>query len=130
MSAEKVTYNLLKNNAALVALVPVARIFPSLIPLNTTMPAISYSLVSGVETTAIGLTTSLKRDRVQITIAAKSYPDVKSIMALVIAAMNNKQGTFNGVRVDSVIKDVFGPDFRDDDAGVFYQSVDFKIDYH
>lgn len=130
MSAEKVTYNLLKNSAALIAVVPVARIYPSLIPLNTALPAIAYSFVSGVETTAIGLTTSLKRDRVQVTIAAKSYPDVKSIMALVVSAMNNKQGTFNGVKVDSVIKDVVGPDLRDDEAGVFYQSIDFKIDYH
>lgn len=130
MSSEKVTYHLLKNNSSLVAVVPVARIYPSLIPLKTALPAIAYSFVSGVETTAIGLTTSLKRDRVQITVAAKTYPEIKSIMALVVGAMNNKQGTFNGVRVDSVIKDVVGPDMRDDEAGVFYQSIDFKIDYH
>ena len=130
MSAEKVTYHLLKNSSALTAVVPVARIFPSLIPLNTAMPAIAYSMISGVETTAIGLTTSLKRDRIQVTVAAKTYPEVKNIMALIISAMNNKQGTYNGVRVDSVIKDVFGPDMRDDDAGIFYQSIDFKIDYH
>jgi len=127
MSAEKVIYNLLSNNAALLAKVPKARIFPSLIPLGTTLPAIAYMLVSSIEDTSIGLTSNRLRSRVQVTIAADTYPKVKEIVALVEAACNHKQGTFNGVQVDSVIKDVVGADYRDDDVGIFYSTIDFRI---
>jgi hypothetical protein len=127
MSAEKVIYNLLSTDAPLLAQVPKVRIFPSLIPLGTTLPAIAYMLVSSTEQTAIGLTSEIYRSRVQITIAATTYPKVKEIAALVVAACNHKQGTFNGVKTDSVIKDVVNADFRDDEAGIFYSTIDFRI---
>lgn len=127
MSAEKVIYNLLSNNAGLLAVVPKARIFPSLVPLGTALPAIAYMLVSSIEETSMGMTTNRLRSRVQITIAATTYPQVKEIAALVVTACNHKQGTFNGVQVDSVIKEVVGADFRDDDVGIFYSTIDFRI---
>lgn len=127
MSAEKVIYNLLSNDSALLAVVPKARIFPSVIPLGTTLPAIAYMLVSNVEETSIGMTTNRQRSRVQITIASTTYPQVKEIAALVVTACNHKQGTFNGVQVDSVIKEVVGADFRDDDVGINYSTIDFRI---
>ncbi len=127
MSAEKAIYDLLSKNAALLAKVPKSRMFPSLIPLGTTLPAIAYMLVSSVEETAIGLTTNRLRSRIQVTVAANTYPLVKEIVALVVGACNHKQGTFNGVQVDSVIKDVVGADFRDDDEGIFYSTIDFRI---
>lgn len=127
MSAEKVIYNLLSNNVALNAVVPASRVYASIIPLGTALPAIAYMLISNVEETSIGMTTNRLRSRVQITIAAKTYPSVKQIVDLVVSACNHKQGTFNGIQVDSVIKDVVGADFRDDDEGIFYSTVDFRI---
>ena len=127
MSAEKAIYNLLSNNAALLAQVPKARMFPSIIPLGTTLPAIAYMLVSSTEETAIGLTSNRLRSRIQVTVAANTYPKVKDVIALVETACNHKQGTFNGVQVDSVIKEVIGADFRDDEAGIFYSTIDFRI---
>ena len=127
MSAEKVIYNLLTTNTALKAVVPSAKVYASLIPLGTPLPAIAYMLVSSVEETSMGLTTQRLRSRVQVTIATKSYPQVKEIAALVVAACNHKQGTFNNVQVDSVIKDVVGADFRDDEAGIYYSTIDFRI---
>lgn len=127
MSAEKAIYNLLSNNAALLAQVPKARMFPSVIPLGTTLPAIAYMLVSSTEETAIGLTTNRLRSRIQVTVAANTYPKVKEVVALVENACNHKQGTFNGVQVDSVIKEVIGADFRDDEAEIFYSTIDFRI---
>lgn len=127
MSAEKVIYNLLTTNNALKAVVPASKVYASIIPLGTVLPAIAYMLVSNVENTSIGLTTQRLRSRVQVTIAAKTYPQVKQIVDLVVTACNHKKGTFNGVQVDSVIKDVVGADFRDDDVGIFYSTVDFRI---
>lgn len=127
MSAEKAIYDLLSKNAALLAVVPKSRMFPSVIPLGTTLPALTYMLVSSTEDTAIGLTSNRLRSRIQITVAAQTYPQVKQVIALVNTACNHKQGTFNGVQVDSVIKDVVGADFRDDDEEIFYSTIDFRI---
>lgn len=127
MSAEKAIFNILSTNVDLTKKVPKSRIYPSLIPLDTTLPAIAYMLVSSVEQTAIGLTTNRRRSRVQVTVAAKTYPQVKDISALVIEACNHRQGVFNDVQVDSVILDVVGADYRDDDVGIHYSTIDFRI---
>ena len=127
MSAEKVIYNLLSTNASLTAVVPASKIYASVIPLGTTLPAIAYMLISSVEETSVGLTTNRLRSRIQVTVAAKTYLSTKQIVNLVIPACNHKRGTFNGVQVDSVIKDVVGADFRDEDEDIFYSTVDFRI---
>ena len=127
MSAEKAVYNILSTDVDLLEVVPKARIFPSLIPLGSTLPSIAYMLVSAVEDTAIGLTSNRLRSRVQVTVAANSYPQVKEVAALVVSACNHKQGTFNGVQVDSVITDVVGADFRDDEVGIHYSTIDFRV---
>lgn len=127
MSVEKAIYNILSTDTELLKKVPKARIFPSLIPLGTTLPAVAYMLVSSVENTAIGLTSNRLRSRIQITVAATTYPKVKEVAALVIDACNHKQGVFNGVQIDSVITDVVGADFRDDEAGIHYSTIDFRI---
>lgn len=134
MSAEKALFAMLKADAALLAQVPTARIFPSIIPLNTTLPAISYSMVSEIEETTIGLTALKRRARMQVTIAvagltATAYGQAKTIRGLVEAACNHKRGTFNGIVVDSCIKELVGPDLRDDEAAITYQTVDFRIAY-
>jgi hypothetical protein len=129
MSAEKVIYNLLSNNVALNAVVPVSKVYPGIIPLSTVLPAIAYTLVSKIEQTSVALTSVKKTARTQVTIASKTYPQVKQVAALVEAACNHKQGIFNGVQTDSVILDNVGADFRDDDAGIFYSTLDFRIAY-
>lgn len=127
--SEKVIYNLLSTNTALVAVVPVGSIYASLIPLNAVLPAIAYSAISTTQDTSIDLTTIKYRARVQITVACKTYAQVKQIISLIKTACNNKQGTYNGVKADSVILDNIGADFRDDDVAVFYQTIDFIINY-
>jgi hypothetical protein len=129
MSSEKIVYNLLSTNTALKAVVPQTSMYAGLIPLNATLPALAYTLVSVVETTSIGMTANKYRGRVQVTVAAKTYPQTKQIIGLVKTACNHKQGTFNGVKTDSVIMDNIGSDFRDDDAGIFYATIDFRLAY-
>lgn len=130
MNAEKVIYELLSTNTALKVVVPQARMFAGLIPLETALPAIAYNFISGKPQTAIGLTDIKERSRIQVTIAANTYPVVKQVMDLVVDACHLKQGTFNGVVTDSVIKDLVGPDFRDDEVGIFYQTIDFMVTHN
>lgn len=127
MSAEKVIYNLLSTNAALKAVVPVARMYAGVIPVDATHPALCYNLISEYDNTAIGMTTLKTRSRIQVTAVAASYPNVKALVQLIMTAANLKRGTFNGVVTDSVILDSIGADFRDDESGVYYSTVDFNI---
>jgi hypothetical protein len=132
MSAEKSIYGMMAAHAPLTAVVPVARINPSVIPLGSTLPAIAYSLVSRVEETAVGLTTIIARSRIQITIAVSgttpaSYASIKNIAKLVKAACNNKRGTFNTIDVKSSILELEGADFRDDQSAISYSTIDFRV---
>lgn len=134
MSAEKIIYNLLKSHTPLTAVVPAIRIYPSLIPLGTALPAIAYSLISSVELTGASLQTLQVKSRIQITVAVKgvntiSYALSKSIIKLVTDACNHKQGTFNGIKTNSVIRDTESPDFRDDESEITYNSIDFRVSY-
>lgn len=128
MSAEKVIYNLLSNDSPLDS--AVYGIFAGIIPIDNTLPAIAYNHVSSDEITAVAMSEIKMISRIQITVAAKTYPEVKSVLDLVDKACNHKQGTFNGIATDSVIKMLVGPDFRDDEAGIFYQTIDFQLIYN
>lgn len=131
MSSEKVIYHLLSNNAPLASLVS-TRIFGGIIPQEAALPALAYNHVSTVENSTIdanspyGLVTS----RVQVTVVSKDYPQLKNIVSLVRKACNYQRGSINGVIVNSIVRDVVGPDFIDDAASLFTQSIDFKITYH
>lgn len=129
MSAEKIIYNVLTSDVNLLAEIPVDRMCAGTMPIGTTLPAITYSHISTVESTFIQLETETHRSRVQITVAAESYSDIKRVMDLVIQACNNKRGVFNGVQTNSIILDMVGSDFRSDDVSLYYQTVDFRLSW-
>lgn len=122
---------LLAANSALIAQVPASRIMAGVIPLGTTLPAISLAQISGVvhETVSMLETKRFCTDRVQITVMAKTYPLQKQILALVQTACQNTRGTVNGVYCDSVIPDTTGPDIFDADQTLYFQSQDYKVTY-
>lgn len=132
MSSEAIAYNLCKVNSNLLAVVPLARMYAGEIPLNSVLPAIAFNEVSTVENTTIdgNAAYALVTGRVQVTVAAKDYPSVKNIITLIRKACNYQRGTIAGYTVSAIMRDVIGPDFRDSDAGILYQSIDFKIIYH
>ena len=127
MSAEKVIYDLLSKNTALLVVVPKTRMYSGVIPIDAAYPALCYNLVSSGDTNAIGLTTMKSSSRIQVTAVARSYPAVKALADKIRVACNLKRGTFNGIVTDSVIMDNIGADYRDDETGVFYSTVDFNV---
>lgn len=131
MAAVKVVRYLLANNSPLIAVVPATKIMAGVIPLNTVLPAIAVNHISTVErnTVAMNDATILATSRVQVTVQAKTYTEQKSILELVRKACPVSRGTVNGVVVDSIIPDIAGPDFRDDEAGIFMQSRDFIVKF-
>ena len=124
MSGTAIVRSLLAANGALIAVIPAARIFCGVIPINTELPAIAVTQVSGVQRNTLGMNASsyMVTDRVQVTVLAESYTLQKSYMALIRAALPNTRGTVNGFSVDSILIDVEGPDMLD-----FQQSTDFMV---
>ena len=127
MSDVKLIRYTLANNANLIAVVPPARILAGVVPLGTVFPAIAVNHISTVRrnTVAMNTATVLATSRVQVTVMAKTYDKQKSILELVRKALPNASGVINGVTVDSILPDISGPDLRDDDAGLYMQSMDF-----
>jgi hypothetical protein len=129
MSGVAAVRYLLANSAGLIAVVPATRIMASVIPQGTTLPALSVEHVSGVMRHAIAAPASGNSviDRVQVTVMATSYAQMKSILALVRAAVPNTRGTVNGVALDSILQDVEGPDIFDHELNAHFQSIDFRV---
>ena len=128
MSGVAVIRYMLVNNAALVAAVPAARILSGVLPITTTIPAISVRQISGVEMPMIKRTgTQLVTERVQVSVHASSYLSQKTIIELIRSAITSTTGTINSVTVDSITHDVDGPDLYYDDPDIFEQSIDFIV---
>jgi hypothetical protein len=132
MSAVKVIRALLVASAPVTALVPVAQIVAGVVPQGVTLPAVAITDVSSVPVSAIDAQAefSLVTSRVQVTLMAKDYPTVKTLMEVARKACNFARGTIAGVSVVSVVRDTVGPDFSDDAASIHFQSIDFKVTYH
>lgn len=131
MSDVIVTRYLLANNAPVVAVVPATKIMAGDIPQGTVLPAIAVSHVSTLRRHAVaGTATEFCAARVQVTVMAATYPQVKSILTLVRAALPRSRGTVNGVAVDSILSDIEGPDFKDDETGAYMQSNDFIVKFN
>ena len=144
MSGVAVIRSLLATNSAVTTALgagpPVAtsRIIAGDLPLNTVMPAISISLVSGIPRLTIAMTepNRLHTDRVQVSVlfkgpqgtpAGTGYPGVKALLALVLAACPNQHGTVNGVSVDAILPDLEGPDLSDMATALYSGSRDFIV---
>lgn len=128
MSGVAVARHLLATNAALIAVVAPSKIKAGVVPINTTLPAISIRQVSGIEYAVIrrGANEAVT-DRIQITALALTYPQQKLILNLARKALLGTRGTVNGFYVDSIVPDIEGPDFYNDDPVVYEQSIDYMI---
>jgi hypothetical protein len=121
---------LLANNAALVAMVPAAKIFVGVVPIDTVLPAIAVTQIDGVPMLTVAMTEGgkIQTDRVQVTVLSKTYQT--SISAAVLAALQNQAGTVNGTKLDSLLPDAEGPDLFDDTAVIYERSRDFFARWH
>ena len=128
MRAESVIYALLTGNPGVTALVG-TKVYPGRLPQNTVMPAISYELVSSNEILPINAQAGgvLLRSRVQVTVLAKSYAETKAVHEAARKALLFQRGLIGAVRVISITRDLIGADERDDELGLYMQSVDYLL---
>lgn len=132
MSAVAIVRHLLANSSGLIAVVPASRIQAGVLPLNTTLPAISVTQISGQQHNNLAMASAqyLVTQRVQVTVLATTYTQTKSILALIRAALPLSRGTHNGFLCDAVLPDTEGPDLYDHELLTHMSSVDYMVTFH
>lgn len=122
---------LLVGNAALVAAVPSSRIRAGVLPLATDLPALGIRSVSSIDRNIIAPgSTRRVTDRVQVTILAADYPELKEVTRLVKDAGADTFPTVDGISDVVVHTDGQGPDFMDENATIYAGTQDFRISYN
>ena len=130
MSGVSVVRYLLANDSTLTVTVPAERIKAGILPINTTLPAISITQISGSRIDVIKHGSNEHvTERVQVTVLGTTYPQQKAILGLVKEALPATRGTVNSVVVDSIEQDFTGPDLYNDDPVIYEQSVDYFVKY-
>lgn len=145
MSGVAVIRYLLANDPDLITAVTAARIKAGVLPLSTVLPGISIRKISSVQrkTLSMANTQYYWTERVQVTVMAKAYPALNTLMQQVRQACpvskNDYINTgpadwweyFNAlfINVQSILIESESPDFYDPDSVIYSQSVDFMVSY-
>lgn len=134
MSGVAILGYLMANDATLTAQVAAGSIIGGVIPLETDLPVIGMTSISGTPRNTVAMTgTKLITERVQVTVQAGQeqsggpYAFVQNVLPLIRRACANRSGTVNGFTLDSILPDVVGPDFEDPDTRIVTKSQDFIV---
>ena len=134
MRAEKVIYALLAAHAPLLALLgdgSATSIYPGEAPQDAVLPVLVVEHIDGVDVPTIDAAHyALVQARIEVTVLAADYVTQKTVLEAVRVACQYQRGTVAGVPVNSVVRASVGPDLRDDDIGIYRQSMDFYVTYH
>jgi hypothetical protein len=122
---------LLVGDTGVTALVSEARIAAGMLPQGTDLPAISLMSVSSVDRN-ISAPGPKRRvtERVQVTVLAATYRQVKAILAAVRRATADQMPTIDGLFDVTVHTDTAGPDFLDEETGIHMQSQDLRVSFN
>ena len=123
--------SLLVADTGVTSLVPVARIAAGMLPQGTDLPAISLMSVSSIDRN-IPAPGAKRRvtERVQVTVLARTYPEVKAIIAAVRQAAADQTPNIDGLFDVTVHTDSAGPDFLDEETGIHMQAQDFRVSFN
>lgn len=130
MSAELITLEML-SVPAIKAIVGDRRAVSQL-QQGTLMPALVYESISTMPVMTVNASygAQLLISRVQVTALALDAAGVVSLLLAVMSAMNLKRGTYASKLVTSVVRDIRTGTARDNDAGVWFASQDFIINWY
>ena len=123
--------SLLVADTGVTSLVPIARIAAGMLAQGTDLPAISLMSVSSVDRNVPA--PGAKRrvtERVQVTVLARTYPEVKAIIAAARPAAADQMPTIDGLFDVTVHTDSAGPDFLDEETGIHMQTQDFRVSFN
>jgi len=132
MSANKIVYNILSNNAALTALIS-TRLNPVRIPQESAFPAVSYNLISEVPNPTKSGHSRTEFARVQVNAYGTSLSSAQAVASAIRTAFEavTLPGTFNGIKCQTLEYD--GENQTADDtaafAGLYQISQDYLINF-
>lgn len=128
MSGVAVIANKLVEHAPLTAIVPTVQIMSGELPEGTPTPCIGITQISSVPQLNVAMTgINMNQDRVQVTVLAKNYAQLRNVLRLVLAACPHWRGTVAGVNVDNILPQGEGPDFFDHETKIVGGSRDFAV---
>ena len=131
MSGVAIIRSILANNGNLVSAVTSDKIIAGVAPINTSLPVVTVTQISGIEYHLIKqVGVQLVSDRVQVTVLANSYVQQKQLLELVRSAVSSTRGTINGFPVDSIVRQIDGPDLYSDDPVMYEQSSDYIVRFY
>lgn len=141
MSSTAIVRALLAANAQITAITPATNsdktnhIWVGVVPQEATLPAIGVSEISNTEdiTTSRRLSHGLIRSRVQVTVYAKTYQQMKDLLRLAKLGGGVHTGvvTYGGKShiVRSVLQWGVGPEIPPGDDKIYEQSRDFMVTF-
>ena len=122
---------LLVTDTGMTALVPPARIAAGMLPQGMDLPAISLMSVSSVDRNVPAPGPKRRvTERVQVTVLAATYRQVKAILAAVRKAATDQMPTIDGLFDVTVHTDSAGPDFLDEETGIHMQTQDLRVSFN
>lgn len=130
MNGVAVIRQLLVSDDDLISIVPVTRISAGVLPSGIDLPAISIMSVSTTDRNIPN--PGAQRhvvERVQVTVMAADYPELKAVMAQVKRAGADRMPTVAGISAVTVHTDGMGPDFMNETASIYMQPLDFRVTY-
>lgn len=118
-------------DTAMIALVPVARIFAGPAPLGTALPFVMLESISKQDRNLPSPgATRFVTERVQATVVAANYPSQKTVLRAVRhAAADQINPAVPGISGVTIHTDSAGPDFYDADYSGWRGSQDFRVKY-
>lgn len=131
MSGVAIIRKLLADYAPVTNLVPAARVLAGQVPQGTALPAIGVSEISVYEIPTIARRTAGKtnRTRVQVTVLAKSYVEMKNILKACALGPGVHTGDVLGYSVKAITQEGIGPEIPAGDDGILEQSRDFMVTF-
>jgi hypothetical protein len=125
---EEALFSYLSGHAGLTALVA-NRIYPLVMPQGTTLPAVTFSKVSGPRVHAMQQDAGLAYPRFQVSCWGATYKQAKEVAGQVRAALQDFKGTMGGPG-GVVVSGVFIQDENDlyePNTQIYHVALDFVI---
>lgn len=130
MNGTAAIIQLLHADAAVLALVPAARVMAGVLPLGTALPAVAVAPVSGIDLQSVDDNSErFVTDRVQVTVMAATFPEVEALISAIKSAGDAKRPTVSGISNVVVRTDGQGPWFMNEGASIHLRTQDFKVSY-
>lgn len=131
MSGVSIVLALLRTHAPVLALMPASSVYAGPVPQGKPFPALSLTEVSSNEHDTVNRDRpkTLVRSRVQVTVLAASYQQMKQLLLAAKLGAGNHTGMIGAYEVNSVRPAGVGPEIPPDDAGVYEQSRDFMVTF-